>query len=119
MARMTRCSRFRASVELLVEALRETPFWDRHFSIVEILPGVENAYAKNYEQQPLLASATEPHIQKPSWQPGRAFALAAHQAYPHQAATAPAAATAATPGPPAVAIGAWHIPPGSRASGHR
>ena len=33
--------------ELLVEALRETPFWDRYFEIVEILPGVENAYARN------------------------------------------------------------------------
>jgi darcynin-like uncharacterized protein len=28
--------------ELLVEDLRETPFWDRYFQIVEILPGVEN-----------------------------------------------------------------------------
>jgi hypothetical protein len=36
--------------ELLVEDLRETPFWDRYFDIVEILTGVENAYAKNYDQ---------------------------------------------------------------------
>jgi len=42
--------------ELLVEELRETPFWDRYFSIVEILPGVENAYAKNYDQRPLLSA---------------------------------------------------------------
>lgn len=42
--------------ELLVEELRETPFWDRYFKVVEILPGVENAYAKNYGQRPLLAS---------------------------------------------------------------
>jgi hypothetical protein len=41
--------------ELLVEDLRETPFWDRYFSIVEILPGVENAYAKNYGRQALSA----------------------------------------------------------------
>ncbi|MFC5475796.1 darcynin family protein [Paraherbaspirillum soli] len=41
--------------ELLVEDLRETPFWDRYFEIVEILPGVENAYAKNYERAALLA----------------------------------------------------------------
>jgi hypothetical protein len=34
--------------ELLVEELRETPLWDRYFSIVEILPGVLNAYADNY-----------------------------------------------------------------------
>ncbi|HEV7967830.1 MAG TPA: darcynin family protein [Candidatus Acidoferrales bacterium] len=41
--------------ELLVEELRETPFWDRYFQIVEILPGVENAYAKNYDRSPLTA----------------------------------------------------------------
>jgi len=39
------------SYELLVEELRETPFWDRYFEIVEILPGVENAYAKNYDRE--------------------------------------------------------------------
>jgi hypothetical protein len=38
--------------ELLVEDLRETPFWDRFFEIVEILPGVENAFAKHYNQAP-------------------------------------------------------------------
>ncbi|WP_064618571.1 darcynin family protein [Pseudomonas sp. GR 6-02] len=42
--------------ELLVEDLRETPFWDRYFAIVEILPGVENAYAKNYDQAPFLSA---------------------------------------------------------------
>jgi hypothetical protein len=41
--------------ELLVEELRETPFWDRYFEIVEILPGVENAYAKNYGREPITA----------------------------------------------------------------
>jgi hypothetical protein len=41
--------------ELLVEDLRETPFWDRYFQIVEILPGVENAYAKNYNRTPVAA----------------------------------------------------------------
>jgi hypothetical protein len=41
------------SYELLVEDLRETPFWDRYFSIVEILPGVENAYAGNYGRKAL------------------------------------------------------------------
>ena len=41
--------------ELLVEELRETPFWDRFFDIVEILPGVENAYAKNYGREPITA----------------------------------------------------------------
>jgi hypothetical protein len=43
------------SYELLVEDLRETPFWDRYFAIVEILAGVENAYAKNHERQALPA----------------------------------------------------------------
>jgi hypothetical protein len=43
------------SYELLVEDLRETPFWDRYFAIVEILPGVENAYAKNYDRPALAA----------------------------------------------------------------
>jgi hypothetical protein len=41
--------------ELLVEDLMETPFWDRYFQIVEILPAVENAYAKNYNRAPLSA----------------------------------------------------------------
>ncbi|MFM0001416.1 hypothetical protein PQR57_10335 [Paraburkholderia dipogonis] len=42
--------------EMVVEALRETPFWDRYFDIVEILPGVENAYAKNYDRDALTAA---------------------------------------------------------------
>ncbi|MDY3552447.1 darcynin family protein [Gemmata sp. JC717] len=37
--------------QLLVEDLRETPFWDRYFQIVEILTGVENAYARNYNRE--------------------------------------------------------------------
>jgi hypothetical protein len=41
--------------ELVIEALRETPFWDRWFQILEILPGVENAYAKNYDRPALAA----------------------------------------------------------------
>jgi hypothetical protein len=43
------------SYELLVEDLRDTPFWDRFFAIVEILAGVENAYAKNRGVQALSA----------------------------------------------------------------
>jgi hypothetical protein len=43
------------SYQLLVEDLRETPFWDRYFEVVEILTGVENAYAKNYGRQPITA----------------------------------------------------------------
>lgn len=40
-----------AAYQLLVEELREGPFWDRYFAIVEILPGVEDAYVKNYPGQ--------------------------------------------------------------------
>lgn len=43
------------SYELLVEDLRETPFWDRYFAIVEILAGVENAYAQKSYRQALPA----------------------------------------------------------------
>lgn len=38
--------------QLLVEALRETPFWDTYFDVVELLVGVENGYAKNYGLDP-------------------------------------------------------------------
>jgi hypothetical protein len=41
--------------ELLVEELRETPLWDHYFAILEILPGVENAYANNYNREALPA----------------------------------------------------------------
>ncbi|SFI90863.1 darcynin family protein [Amycolatopsis sacchari] len=36
------------SYQLVVEALRETPFWDKYFEVVELLVGVENGYARNY-----------------------------------------------------------------------
>ncbi|MBY8607792.1 darcynin family protein [Burkholderia arboris] len=42
--------------ERVVDALRETPFRDRHFDIVEILPRVENAYASNYGEAALSAN---------------------------------------------------------------
>lgn len=41
------------SYQLVVEALRETAFWDRYFEVVEILTGIEDAYAKNYEREPI------------------------------------------------------------------
>ncbi len=41
--------------ELLVEDLRETKFWDFYFDVVEILPGVENAYARNYGRAALTS----------------------------------------------------------------
>ena len=43
------------SYQLLVEDLRESPFWDRYFEVVEILPGVQNAYANNYDREPITA----------------------------------------------------------------
>lgn len=45
----------RHAYEMVVEELRETPLWDRFFSIVEILAGVENAYARNYGQDAVSA----------------------------------------------------------------
>nr|WP_277987073.1 darcynin family protein [Pseudolysobacter antarcticus] len=41
--------------ELLVKDRRETPFRDRYFAIVEILPGGKYARAKNYHRAPLAA----------------------------------------------------------------
>ncbi|QIS06093.1 darcynin [Nocardia brasiliensis] len=46
------------SYHLLIEALRETPFWDRYFEIVDLLVGVENAYAKNYDLHPFATVST-------------------------------------------------------------
>lgn len=45
----------RHAYEMVVEELRETPLWDRFFSIVEILAGVENAYARNYGREAVAA----------------------------------------------------------------
>lgn len=45
----------RHSYELVVEELRETPFWDNYFDIVELLPAIENAAARNYQRKPLTA----------------------------------------------------------------
>ncbi|MBB4678491.1 darcynin family protein [Crossiella cryophila] len=41
------------SFQQLVEALRDTPFWEHYFEIVELLVGVENAYAKNNGLEPV------------------------------------------------------------------
>jgi hypothetical protein len=48
----------RHAYEMVVEELRETPLWDRFFTIVEILAGVENAYARNYDREAVSASAS-------------------------------------------------------------
>ncbi len=42
----------------LIDALRETPFWDRWFEVAEILVGVENGYAKNYGVDPVASITT-------------------------------------------------------------
>ncbi|MFR9729118.1 darcynin family protein [Saccharopolyspora sp. MS10] len=42
--------------QLVIEALRETPFWDHYFEIVEIIVGVENAVTKNYGTEILAAA---------------------------------------------------------------
>lgn len=41
--------------QLLAEDLRETPFWDGYFDVVDILTGIENAYANNYNERALSA----------------------------------------------------------------
>ncbi|HUQ61273.1 darcynin family protein [Lentzea sp.] len=46
------------SYQLLVEALRETPFWDTYFEVVDLLVGVENGYARNYGVDPLATINT-------------------------------------------------------------
>ncbi len=37
----------------VVEDLRETPFWDTYFEVVEIVASVENGYAVHYGVTPL------------------------------------------------------------------
>jgi chlorite dismutase len=39
--------------QALVEELRETKFWDHYFSVVEIVPSIENGYARHYDVEPL------------------------------------------------------------------
>ena len=45
----------RHAYEMVVEELRETPLWGRFFSIVEILAGIENGYARNYDRDAVQA----------------------------------------------------------------
>ncbi|MFF8919193.1 darcynin family protein, partial [Streptomyces sp. NPDC015032] len=44
--------------QLLIDALRETPFWDRYFEVVDILVGIENGYARNYHIDPAATIST-------------------------------------------------------------
>ncbi|MFJ1704852.1 darcynin family protein [Kitasatospora sp. NPDC088346] len=43
---------------LLVDALRETPFWDRYFEVVDLLVGTENGYARTYGLEPVATITT-------------------------------------------------------------
>ena len=40
------------SYQAVVENLREGNFWGTYFEVIEILPGIENAYASYYEVDP-------------------------------------------------------------------
>ncbi|MFD9379823.1 darcynin family protein [Streptomyces sp. NPDC059999] len=44
--------------QLLIDALRETPFWERYFEIVDLLVGTENGYARTYGLEPVATIAT-------------------------------------------------------------
>ena len=44
--------------QLLVDALRETPFWDRYFEVVDLLVGTENGYARTYGLDPVATITT-------------------------------------------------------------
>ncbi|MFF9431202.1 darcynin family protein [Streptomyces sp. NPDC014746] len=43
---------------LLIDALRETPFWDRYFEVVDLLVGIENGYARTYGLPPVAGLST-------------------------------------------------------------
>ena len=43
---------------LLIDALRETPFWDRYFDVVDLLVGTENGYAHTSDLEPAATFAT-------------------------------------------------------------
>ncbi|MFB6750989.1 darcynin family protein [Streptomyces sp. NPDC056353] len=42
----------------LVDALRETPFWDRYFEVVDLLVGTENGYARTYSVEAVTTIST-------------------------------------------------------------
>ena len=41
-----------AQYRSLIEGIRETKFWGHYFEVLEILPGIENAYAQHYSVEP-------------------------------------------------------------------
>lgn len=44
--------------QFLIDALRETPFWDRYFEVVDLLVGTENGYARTYGVEPVTTINT-------------------------------------------------------------
>ncbi|MFD7504797.1 darcynin family protein [Streptomyces sp. NPDC059850] len=44
--------------QLLIDVLRETPFWDRYFEVVDLIVGTENGYARTYGLDPVTTVAT-------------------------------------------------------------
>ncbi|MGW6023430.1 darcynin family protein [Streptomyces sp. NPDC055099] len=44
--------------QLLIDALRETPFWERYFEVVDLLVGAENGYARTYGLDPVATITT-------------------------------------------------------------
>ncbi|MEZ0110068.1 hypothetical protein ABH920_004082 [Catenulispora sp. EB89] len=44
--------------QLLIDALRETPFWDRYFEVVDLLVGTENGYARTYGVEAVASVST-------------------------------------------------------------
>ncbi|MER6950956.1 darcynin family protein [Nonomuraea sp. NPDC000554] len=44
--------------QLLIDALRETPFWDRYFEVIDLLVGTENGYARTYGLEPVATITT-------------------------------------------------------------
>jgi len=47
-----------AAYQLLIDVLRETPFWDRYFEVVDLLVGTENGYARTYGLDPVTTIST-------------------------------------------------------------
>lgn len=43
---------------LLIDALRETPFWDRYFEVVDLLVGIEDGYARTYDVESVATITT-------------------------------------------------------------
>ena len=42
----------------LIKGLRDTPFWDHYFEVLEVIPAVEDAYATHYGIAPLTSAGS-------------------------------------------------------------